>query len=98
RETDYSTSGWVSTWKVGANYKPVEDLTFRGYRSRDIRAPNLGELYEQGSSQFQPNIVDPRYGNGTIAGFPNLQSGNVRLQRFTPDADKARLSGRGIFN
>jgi iron complex outermembrane receptor protein len=85
RETDYSTSGWVSTWKVGGNYKPVDDVTFRGYRSRDIRAPNLGELYEQGSSQLQPNIVDPRYGNGTIAGFPNLQSGNVKLQPETSD-------------
>ena len=44
RYTDYSTSGSVVTWKVGAVYEPVEQLRFRATRSRDIRAPNLAEL------------------------------------------------------
>ncbi len=45
RLTDYSTSGSVETWKVGLNYSPIEDVRFRVTRSRDIRAPNVLELF-----------------------------------------------------
>ena len=45
RITDYSTSGTVKTWKLSAKWAPVSDLTFRGTLSRDIRAPNLIELF-----------------------------------------------------
>jgi iron complex outermembrane recepter protein len=45
RITDYSTTGRVTTWKAGLNYTPIEDITFRFIRSRDIRAPNLGEVF-----------------------------------------------------
>ncbi len=45
RRTHYSTSGSVTTWKLGGMYEPVEGVRFRGTRSRDIRAPNAAELY-----------------------------------------------------
>ncbi|KRB82725.1 hypothetical protein ASE00_11875 [Sphingomonas sp. Root710] len=45
RLADYSTSGRVTTWKAGLNYTPIDDITFRFTRSRDIRAPNLGEVF-----------------------------------------------------
>jgi iron complex outermembrane receptor protein len=44
RYTDYSTSGSVTTWKVGATWSPVPGLLVRATKSRDIRAPNLFEL------------------------------------------------------
>lgn len=44
RVTDYSDSGGVQTWKVGATYEPIRGLRFRVTQSRDIRAPNLTEL------------------------------------------------------
>ncbi|WP_240320862.1 TonB-dependent receptor plug domain-containing protein [Sphingomonas crusticola] len=50
RATDYSTSGYVTTWKAGATWQPIEDIRFRVTRSRDIRAPNLNELYQAGAS------------------------------------------------
>ena len=50
RGTGYSTSGYVTTWKVGATYQPIDDIRFRATRSRDIRAPNLGELFSAGRS------------------------------------------------
>ncbi|MGE3333769.1 MAG: TonB-dependent receptor [Rhodospirillaceae bacterium] len=50
RATSYSTSGYVTTWKLGFTYAPVEDVTFRVTRSRDIRAPNLLELFSGGVS------------------------------------------------
>src|SRR5262249_7406094 len=45
RYTNYSTSGGVTTWKIGASYAPSQDLRFRVTRSRDIRAPNIEELF-----------------------------------------------------
>lgn len=45
RWTDYSNSGTVYTWKGGATWSPIEQLRFRVTRSRDIRAPNLFELF-----------------------------------------------------
>jgi outer membrane receptor protein involved in Fe transport len=46
RRTDYSTAGKVSTWKIGGNWKTGFDgLMFRAVVSRDVRAPNLSELF-----------------------------------------------------
>ena len=45
RYTDYSTSGSVVTWKVGGSYTPFQGIRFRGTISRDIRAPNINELF-----------------------------------------------------
>ncbi|MEO5492912.1 MAG: TonB-dependent receptor [Sphingomonas sp.] len=50
RATDYSTSGYVTTWKLGATWQPIPDIRLRITRSRDIRAPNLNELFAAGSS------------------------------------------------
>jgi outer membrane receptor protein involved in Fe transport len=58
RITEYSTSGTVTTWKVGATYQPFEGLRFRGTRSRDIRAPTLNELFQAGVTNFIPSIFD----------------------------------------
>lgn len=76
RVTDYSTSGSVTTWKVGAIYEPFTSLRFRATRSRDIRAATLGEL-NSGTVQQQGNILDPRSG-GTFQFF-GLASGNPNL-------------------
>ena len=45
RFTDYSTSGSVTTWKIGLNYVPTDDYRLRLTRSRDIRAPSLANLF-----------------------------------------------------
>ena len=45
RFTDYSTSGSVATWKLGLNWQPIEAVRVRMTRSRDIRAPNILELF-----------------------------------------------------
>lgn len=46
RYTDYSTSGSVTTWKVGGDWEVTDSLRIRATRSRDIRAPSLYELYQ----------------------------------------------------
>lgn len=58
RLTDYSSSGEVTTWKLGINYAPVTDLRLRATRSRDIRAANINELFS-GQSQFVNTITNP---------------------------------------
>src|SRR5262249_12814356 len=45
RATDYSLAGNVTTWRVGLDYRMTDELRFRATRSRDIRAPNLDELF-----------------------------------------------------
>lgn len=45
RYTDYSSSGSVTTWKLGGTWEPVEGILLRATRSRDIRAPNSAELF-----------------------------------------------------
>ncbi|MES2043225.1 MAG: TonB-dependent receptor [Pseudomonadota bacterium] len=63
RATDYSTSGYVTTWKLGATWQPIPDIRLRITRSRDIRAPNLNELYAAGSSNSD-SVTNP-FGAGS---------------------------------
>lgn len=66
RLTDYSTSGSVTTWKVGLSWEPVEDLRLRATRSRDIRAPNVSELFS-GSVQSLITVRDTANGGVSTA-------------------------------
>ena len=79
RETNYSTSGNVTTWKVGGTYTPISDLTFRATRSRDIRAPNLGELFAGGQASPGAPLNDP-FTKTQVATSIALASGNPNLQ------------------
>jgi len=47
RSSDFfeSSSVDVTTWKVGGVWAPVDGIRFRVSRSRDIRAPNVAELF-----------------------------------------------------
>lgn len=76
RRTHYSTSGAVVTWKAGLSWAPIEDIRFRLTRSRDIRAPNITELYESGGSS-NTNVFDPALGQ-TIQ-VRELNDGNPNL-------------------
>ena len=78
RMTDYSTSGFVVTWKAGTTYTPIPDVKFRVTRSRDIRAPNLNELYAAGSGSQVNLQLDPFTGaspqyRGLAVGYPGLR-------------------------
>jgi iron complex outermembrane receptor protein len=58
RYSDYSTFGSTTTFKAGINWKPIEDLLFRGSWSEGFRAPSIGELFGT-PSRFDQEIVDP---------------------------------------
>ncbi|MEO8541839.1 MAG: TonB-dependent receptor, partial [bacterium] len=46
RYTDYKISGKANTWKFGTTWTPVSSVRFRGTYSRDIRAPNISDLFQ----------------------------------------------------
>ncbi|RVT93490.1 TonB-dependent receptor plug domain-containing protein [Sphingomonas crocodyli] len=89
RATDYSTSGYVTTWKAGLTYKPIDDITLRVTRSRDIRAPNLSELF-QFNQTAGANVTDPSRGNAATTVF-SVTSGNPNLK-----PEKADTFGAGL--
>lgn len=78
RRTDYSLSGAVTTWKVGLSYEPTDYLRFRATQSRDIRAPNLSELFSGGGIGAANNISNPF--KGTSGVLNTLQVGNNNLK------------------
>lgn len=78
RGTDYSSSGYVTTWKAGFNFAPIEDVRFRFTRSRDIRAGNLSELYASGQTGTA-TISDP-FRNNAPTNFFEITSGNPDLK------------------
>lgn len=78
RGTQYSTSGFVDTWKVGLTWDtPLNGVRLRTLQSRDVRAPNLNELFAAPLAQSQPVIdrisgAQPRVLVNTT-GNPNLK-------------------------
>jgi iron complex outermembrane receptor protein len=77
RNTDYSTSGDVTTWKLGFTWDVNDSVRIRGTRSFDIRAPNLNELYNPGS-QGNANVVNEV--NGTSGFIKTNTVGNTALK------------------
>ena len=59
RSTDYSSSGEVTTWKIGGTWDVNDELRFRVSQSRDIRAGNLGELFTP-TAVALTFVTDPR--------------------------------------
>jgi len=93
RATDYSTSGFVTTWKLGATWQPIDDILIRVNRSRDIRAPNLNELYQAGTanSSTVTNPYFPGAGPGTGTYGANIAylgtiTGNLNLRPEKADS------------
>jgi outer membrane receptor protein involved in Fe transport len=90
RYTDYTTSGSVWTWKAGLDWHLSDDVTLRATRSRDIRAPNLFELYS-------PTTVAPTTLNDPLTG----KSGSVPIatvsnSHLTPEKADS-LTGGVVF-
>ncbi|HEX4386284.1 MAG TPA: TonB-dependent receptor [Myxococcales bacterium] len=68
RYVNYSTFGGNTSYKLGARYSPIRDVTLRGTYSTAFRAPNISELY-LGATQNDPSATDPcgNYSNITNA-------------------------------
>ncbi len=80
RATDYSLAGYVTTWKIGATYNPIDDLRFRATKSRDIRAPNLSDLFLAGQTNSQTVVDDFAPNAGRTFAVFRRSFGNVNLK------------------
>ena len=87
RQTEYSTAGSVTPWKVGGTWKtPFTGLSLRAVTSRDIRAPNLSEL-------FAPPVVV----NGTVVfGGQNINILGITVGNTNLRPEIARNTTFGI--
>jgi iron complex outermembrane recepter protein len=79
RVTNYSTSGTVTTWKTGLTWQVIEDIKLRGTISRDIRAPNLGELFAPGVGRTNTVNVPIAGGGFRADQFNESTVGNAAL-------------------
>jgi iron complex outermembrane receptor protein len=90
RATDYSTSGYVTTWKAGGIYEPVNGLRFRASQSRDIRAGNLSDLYQAGQT-LTYSQTDP-FRNNEAYSILQVTSGNPNIK-----PEKADTTNIGVL-
>ncbi|MBH0113850.1 TonB-dependent receptor [Novosphingobium sp. YJ-S2-02] len=77
RWTDYSTSGSVTTWKIGGVWDGLDGVRLRATLSRDIRAPTLYELFAgraTTSITFSDRLTGQQaVSNQVTGGNPDLQ-------------------------
>ncbi len=85
RRADYSNSGGVNTWKIGLNWQVTADLRLRGTLSRDIRAPNLTELFEAGATSAVA-LNDPFNAGVRVPNVINIDRGNPDLEPESADS------------
>jgi outer membrane receptor protein involved in Fe transport len=89
RATSYSTAGYVNTWKVGLTWDtPLPGVRLRGVMSRDIRAPNLSELFSA-STVANGTVQNPF--KGAAVQVQNVTAGNPNLK-----PEKAQTTEIGI--
>jgi outer membrane receptor protein involved in Fe transport len=82
RSSDFNPSSTVdvTTWKFGGTWAPIDAIRFRATRSRDVRAPNVSELFGP-LSRTQGILTDTRPNRGgvqtvapiTLGSNPNLR-------------------------
>ena len=100
RYVNYSTFGGNFTYKFGARYTPVRDLTVRGTYSTAFRAPGISELY-LGATENDPSATDPcadlskltapQAAKCTANGVKGSGSGDTGLQELTRNGGNPAL-------
>jgi hypothetical protein len=94
RYTHYSTSGDVETWKVGGTWDtPLDGLRVRALQSRDVRAPNLAELYA--GARVNNGSVTDRFNLNGGAANQSINRCPIRSWPIRPEAGKGPDHGTG---
>jgi iron complex outermembrane recepter protein len=89
RATEYSVSGYVTTWKYGLEWTPVQDVRVRATESADIRAPSLNDLFSAPSTNHN-TIPDPEHNNQSYP-YYQVTDPNPNLK-----PEKAHETGVGV--
>lgn len=86
RYSDYSRSGGVWAWKLGATVRLFDAVLLRGTRSRDVRAPTTGELFAVQTINVAPLVDQDRNGR-TTPGYTPTPSTVTTFTGGNPDLD-----------
>ncbi|GGF64256.1 TonB-dependent receptor domain-containing protein [Alteromonas lipolytica] len=94
RLAKYSTLGTTTTWKVGFNYSPIEEINFRGTLSEAVRAPNISELFDPQLPQTYNLSIDSCDQTNVFSGsenrvdncIANLQGAGVPLEDIVDES------------
>lgn len=78
RYSDYDISGSATVFKAGLNWRPTDSLSLRANYSEGFRAPNIGELFNNGS-RFDSTINDPCDADFLANNRPDLQPNCITL-------------------
>ncbi|MEO8309098.1 MAG: TonB-dependent receptor [Pseudomonadota bacterium] len=87
RWADYSGSGEAWAWKAGLSWAINEQVRLRATQSRDVRAPNLRDRFDQTRGGF--TIVD-RFTNQTVSGA-TFSGGNPLVEPEDADTTTAGI-------
>lgn len=78
RYSDYSNTGGIWSWKIGASDRLFDDLLLRATYSRDIRSGNMNELFTTQATAvvqfFDPFSKQLVTVTNTTGGNPNLEA------------------------
>jgi outer membrane receptor protein involved in Fe transport len=92
RWADYSGSGEIWAWKYGASWQINQDVRLRATQSRDVRAANLRERFDQtrgGANVLNPWRPDPVTQLPTPESTASLSGGNESV--FPEQADTTTI-------
>ncbi|HEY4276173.1 MAG TPA: TonB-dependent receptor [Rhizomicrobium sp.] len=84
RETGYSLFGNLTTFKVGLNWMPFDDLRFRATRSRDVREPSITDLNATATRGIVASFNNPV--TGLTGPEYTLSGGNPDLKPENADS------------
>jgi iron complex outermembrane receptor protein len=86
RRSDYSTSGGITSNKIGVNLQIAEFLRFRATNSRDVREPTFSERFDlQGGGG---RVNDPLSGGASVE-ITTVTGGNPNLAPEEADTNTA---------
>ena len=88
RYSDFSTSGGIWSYKYGGTARIANDILLRATRSRDIRSPNINDLFSTRSTTI--GVINDRDTAGR-AGTPGYTSQPTQVFTFSggnPDLDQ----------
>lgn len=104
RVMEYSTSGSDTAWKLGLNWEVNDDLRIRANRSKSVRAPNIGELFNPPGQTFrqltdpcalsQRDALNPEYRDNILA---NCAAQGIDLDTFEPSDDWKGTTNSGYI-
>jgi outer membrane receptor protein involved in Fe transport len=101
RYSKFSDFGSTNNWKIGVEYKPINDLLLRGTVSQVFRAPTIGNIYSAPGAFGQVISSDPcdhaTAANAACAGVP-LDGTFVNQQVAAHQQTNVLVSGSAFAN